>query len=785
MRNSFLHRICVWHVVALAWVAVALCVGYSVSARAETADSSPVKELRLEDGTLIELTEDAVIRRGPEPDTAQLWAIPAKQPQLPLLFEDRYGVRLLLYFMQIEEHYGEFHALRVEDGQEQWMHPMWIGYEEDQPVSPVFLNSWIYFGRGIWLEKMNPEDGTLVERYPARAIIKSLQPLAHDTLKISIETAGVGDLTLHFQDSQFSPHIAAPADVFASVGLFSRSKYVKRDFFTDYLKLHKIEKYPPSTEFVLQLRNFDLHETEETYRNAYRKDLANPYFALYLALSLYYQDREQEAMQYFQDALLRSRGFWEESFRMGSVCESLRLPQWADRCYEQGIRDYFQEISAPQQKVNWPDIAILLFQQQSEALFALGEVERAIHVINTRRQIFPYTEGDSHFSRQYANWLRLRGQPEKAVIEEQRIGQIKYFEDFEELSPDDFGVFAMSGLLVLVVILLKNERQNLYRLGQSIQTAFEQNNSFRSFLSLFWQNVSGVIVSSYITILGGAGGVYASCGIGAVLFGGKILRQHPYGFYLFLLLLGITEIGFLLGFIKARQWIRKSYKNIFPLRNLKSFVLLGIVLIFHGAWYHVHLGIIAEESSMPFPSNDWGHPNWRAYIDQEIEDALFHYDDLLFTQALFHQLNGDIEFARERYEGMSNDARALNNLGVIALKQNPADARNYFEQALKLDSDSMPARHNLSMLDDNRQHIEHVSGKGSWLEESYHRHTPGKPRFAIPTRRELCLILYWSRGGVFLVMKNMDVLPQGPDDPLGNELKRLHWEHAWRLQKRL
>ncbi|MCP4401205.1 MAG: hypothetical protein GY801_28395 [bacterium] len=274
-------------------VLLLLCMWFSVTAWAETPEETEeVVPILLSDGSTIELTENEVLRKAPTSSDAEtehlLWSFTAKEPQLPLLFENRKGEQLVLFFTLLEEHYGEFHALRVEDGKEEWLYPVWF-HSRFTPISPIWIEPWIYFGQGPWLEKMNPDDGKIIERFQAREPILSLEARTDVSIDVTIElTYGdAKDMLLHFQNGRFRPRIAAPGNLLASLDLWKRGQWVMESF-RSYLDLHRIQREPLSPDLVLQRRNFSLKEAEQAYRRAYDADSTNPSFALYLALTLYY-----------------------------------------------------------------------------------------------------------------------------------------------------------------------------------------------------------------------------------------------------------------------------------------------------------------------------------------------------------------------------------------------------------------------------------------------------------------------------------------------------------------
>ncbi len=799
MRVLFRYRTGAWHVAVLGWIGVWLCLGGSVAAWAEMAEQKEKTVIDLKDGTFIELAESVIFRVRKQPDISggdtALWHVPAKEPQLPLVFENRQGEQWLLYYTKIEddiygkrygEIYGEFRAIRVEDGEEQWVHPMWW---KIALVSPIWVKPWIYFGHGTWLEKMEPDTGTITERYPARVQITSLQALPNETIEVHAEIwtpLGESQTSLRFQQGQFSPHVVAQGgnNLLASLDLYKRGDFVKIEFAQYLRKLYRIEKDLPSPESLLEWRDFDLMKTEKAYRQAYQRDWANPYFALYLAFSLYYQDREAEAEPYFQEALKRSAGFWEESFRSGGLCEGLGLTQWADAFYEQGMTQYFREAAAPPKDATLIEVLLFLLRaggRQSSFLFANGQVDRALHIFEMRRQIVPYTEEDNWFSRKYVRWLRRMGQEEKAVLEEQRIGKVKHPFDFEDITPGSFVGLMIAGFVLGGIILLKNDFHhwqefvsvallNVLIMGGTL-LCMRFDVIPESFTTLFlllvlvilffayigsiaffrrrrilrqsqhrktspppslWRVMLGVTASSYSIILAG---VFVAYMLGLRLGHSPLTGRA-------------AEVVFFVALIGLRYVIRRVSGFIPPFRYFKSFVLVWILLWCHFAWFHYYLYSTGKATT--YLSNlDRGNPTWLAYVDQNVKDARYRNQDLLFIQAVVHQLGEDQEFARQVYQDVK-DPRALNNLGVMVLEKKPDDAQSYFEQALKYDPDFSPALYNLGQKIGDRNLIKRAQAIEPWRVNAYQKYAPDKPWIAIFTMREWYHALYWSQGGFWV-----------------------------------
>ncbi len=789
-----------------------LCVCSPGGIWAETADQEEKTVIDLKDGTVIELTNTEILRKQPETEgraETLIWSIPAKEPRLPLIFENREGLRLLLYYTVTGEHTGEFRAVRVEDGKEHWVHPIWFSKATDTITSPIFVKPWIYFGRMAWLEQMDPDNGKIVERYPARVIIKSLQPLSDGALEILSEDVNppLKTILLRFEEGQFSPHIAAYGSLLAGLRLFSRSQLVMEGFgaasrpfeYNRYLDLHSIKEKPLPPEFVLQWRDFDLQETEQAYRRAYQQDPVNPYFAMYLALSLYYQNQRTEAEPYFQEALTGSETFWEESLRLGSICESLRLTMWADRFYEQGIARYFQEVQAPPDYAYLIEILVAFVSgpYQSSALFFHGHIDRALHVFEVRRQLFPYTEIDNWFSRKYARWLRQTGQKEKALAEEQRIGRLALFSDPVKPTAVSLTGFLMAGFFVLGVILVKNDARSrpeviiviiaifviggivlipdakvrwefgrefdvsrlfafpfIWKLALLMVTtagyigviAFFRRRQLRN-VTPGWTTLLNVTVSSYIVLLIGLFIAYLSgeyvFRIIAYLSGEYLSRAPAAG--------KVAELLFVCLFISLRRWVCRHPECRPSFRHFKVFIVVWAIVWCQLAGIHSYLGTIMGQIRLPLPSIDLAHPDWQGFVDEQVTMAEFRNRDLLFMQAAVHQLGDDLEFARQFYQQYPNDVRMINNLGVMLVEHHPNEANAHFQRALDIEPEYAPALYNLGLITGDHGKIEQAQLKAPWRVTAYQKYAPDKLWIVVPSIiREWPDAAYWSRGGFLL-----------------------------------
>ena len=775
MGRAFQNRITIWPVLLFWGITIWLGVNIPTIVWAETPGPQENMTVKLEDGTVIELS-DTAIRRIATPanaasaaDQTALWSISANKPQLPLLFTNNAGVPLLFYFIAINEHYGEYHALRVEDGQEQWMQPVW-SHNGEEPISLVFLSPWIYFGHGMWLEQMNPDDGRIVSRYPARMAIKLLRAMSDGKLEVQVKDNDfVGKVTLTFQDGCFHPYIAASGsggNLLLSLGLWKRARWVMEEFdFGEYLDLYRLRRKsdpPPSPQTVFKTRDFNLRKAEEAYRRAYQADPANPAFALYLALTLYYQQRYAEAETYTQAALKQSAPFWEESLRLGGfVCEALQLTQWADAFYAQGMARYIQDIPAPPEFVSL--IEMLIHFGGTRAATA-GPFDRAWRVLQLRRQIMPYTEGDAHFSRRYIRALRHIGQQAQADAEAQRITQFRFWNDVHEPTPFSFAGFLIATVCMGGLLILYNASRHRFEwplvliaigavglrigygplnrwkililaaliLGYIGAIAFVRRRREQPGFSL-WRMMFNMAVSSYIVLLAGVHLAY---------LGGQFLSRSPLG--------GKTaELAFIGAWLGGYLLNRSKGSRTMTVRYLKLFCLLWALVWGQLAWLHHYFGfgVGATDWNVLFPSIDLGHPQHRVYIDRQVRSAVFRTRDLLFTQAVFHQLGEDRDIAEQAYQQMPDDARAVNNLGVLSLGQDALQARKYFERALALHPGFAPALYNLGVLNGDVNLLEQAQAGEPWRVKAYRTYAPGKPWIAIPTWNEWNQAVYWSQGG--------------------------------------
>jgi tetratricopeptide (TPR) repeat protein len=208
------------------------------------------------------------------------------------------------------------------------------------------------------------------------------------------------------------------------------------------------------------------------------------------------------------------------------------------------------------------------------------------------------------------------------------------------------------------------------------------------------------------------------------------------------------ELLFIFGFLGI-YWLLRKRLSVPPLLRHGRLLILGLLLyIGWSAWLHYWgtYGIITM--NLPRPWADKGHPNWVSYIDKQVEKAEFRKQEIQFLQALVYQLRGDAEFAKQLYQSLTQDARALNNLGVLASEQNRDTAQTYFQQALQQKPDYAPARYNLAVLAGDTQGIsEQAQAYDAWLPTMYQHYAPERLWIANPAMKEWCSTLYWSRGG--------------------------------------
>lgn len=743
-----------------AHIVLKLCVLFCLSAAIARAEDGIIV---LDDGTLIQLGDAAVIRKGSPPGDALLWSVAAHKPQLPLLFTNSEGEKSLFYFTPLSEHYGEYHALRVADGRKQWMQPVWSHTSGDLPVSPVFFNSAIYLGHGLWLEQMNLENGQIVERYPARTQIQSLRILSADQLEIQAYEPVAREFTLTFEGGSLHPQIAAPGNLLLSLALSRRARWVLEDFDSGYLELYRLRRQddpPLAAERVLKYRDFDLPQAEEAYRRAYQADPTNPYFALYLALTLYYQQRYAEAETYKNEALAKAAPFWEESLRAGGfLCEPYQLTHWADEFYAQGMARYIQVLPAPPE---WGMLIEILIHFGGTRSSAFGPFERALHVLQLRRQIMPYTEGDNYFSREYVRILKNKGQHEQAAAEARRIGKVTFLiSDFLHPTPFSFIGILIASVLVGGLLILHNEIRHraewwpvllaMGLIGLIIGHAMIPDHwrvlillllltGYSGAMSLIrkpfeplpgsqWRFMLDFVLSSYIVLLTAMHIAYLS---------GQLLTHSPVG--------GKAAEAILIGvWFSLYRWLPRHAARLRRLRHVKIVLALWVLIWCHLAWMHHYL--VGAELATPLPSIDYGHPNWQVYMDGYANSALFLPQNLRLMQAACHHLGADEDAAVQMYQQMGTDARAINNLGVMRLQEDAQQAQAYFEQALALRPNFAPALYNLGVLTRDSELIEQARSGDPLRVETYQTYAPGKPWIVTPTLREWTRGVYWSQGG--------------------------------------
>ncbi len=757
-----------------------------------------------EDGCELKITEEAVTLCEPTDSGHEQrirWSIPAKKAYHSLFFETFEGVQCLFYLTPEPDKRIGMHALALRDGHAVWDSVLTLGATLDQPTKPVFVAPWIYLGRGTWLERVNPEDGTIIQRYPMREIIQEVYASSDGSLEVVVETFDAGQISIRFQDGEWFPHIDASSSLAGSSLLMNRAMMVMPDFagtldpsnYQGYLDLHRIKKKTTSSEDIVTWRNFDPARAESAYATAVTHDPANPYLSLFLALAQYYQGPQQAATVTMDDALQRSAEFWEESLRLGAICDSLGHSAWADAFYEQGMALYFREVPAPSQEISLDEVLAVFLQQQSSALFANGYTDRALRLLDVRREIFPYTEGDNHFSRRYADWLRQNGQPDRARQEEDRIGKHKLVFDRLAISPlSAWNVGAMA-MLFIVLLVLKNDIQHwsellillvIIALLDSVATldllgslnlparalahvvglggyvalvAWRRHRKARASISLRKMLIV-VAISSYVVLLRGT------------------LPAYYVGFYLTQSQVGAkcAEVLFIVLFLGTYILLRRRLSFPPMLRYRRLLVLGLIVYVCWAAWLHQWGSLSIITMNFPQPWADKGHPNWVAYIDERVEDADFRKQDVQFLQALVHHIRGDFDIAEQLYLSLRPDARVLNNLGVLVSEHDREAAIAYFQRALEQDAEFPPARYNLGVLTGDRSAIEEARAADAWIPSMYQRYAPERLWIANPDLDEWCRILYWSRGG-FLYKSFLELMVRftNPAELFQSDLQQL------------
>jgi Tfp pilus assembly protein PilF len=784
MRNCFHSQRFFWRTFLCGYLlTVWLYAGLPENVLAQSPDGQTGDMISLDDGTYLEITERTIARKRKQTAAsdsqakATLWSILADRPKLPLLFMNRQGEQRLVFFSRGKKDTGEWYAIRITDGHEQWTHPFWSGHSTDYPVDPTFLDSSIYFGRGPWLEQMSPEDGRIVARYPVREVVQSLKALSNGTLEVRVETSSAGTIPLHFQDGRLTPHLLASSYLPTNTVLFNRARCVMEEFvgtldpfeYQGYLDLHRFKKAQLSPKSLVEWREFRLKEAESTYQQAAQRDPANPYFALYLELSIYYQDRQADAETYVQEAMQRSVLFWEESLRLGAICESLGLTVWADAFYTQSLKRYFQEAPAPPHEANLNEVLTFFLQRQSSTLFANGHLDRALHVLEIRRDLFPYTEGDNLFSRKYAEWLQHMGDDLKAQTEKQRIGRSKQLFDFIGIMPISFVSFWIAAILFLLILLVKNDVRSWYEFATLLIFVLIVDSLVT--LDLFTQFTLGARTLVHVAGLLGYIGIIAFLrrqGMPSSPSPGSMMLSVALSSYVVLLrgmfpayYLGyimtqsqlggkVAEMLFVLGFAVLYFWGRRHLKVLPLLRHFTLFMIGSLVFLGWAAWFHFWVSTGIAMLDFPLPWIDRGHPNWVTHIDQHTERALFQKHGMQFLQALVHQLHGDAEFAEQVYSSLPKDARALNNLGVLVSEKDPDAAQRYFEQALRRDPDFAPALYNSGTMSNDAERIKRAQILDGWKSRLYPQHAPERLWIAIPPLYEWSKTIYWSQGGFWV-----------------------------------
>lgn len=703
------------------------------------------------------------------------WSVLVERSYAHLRFSSLNHGRCLFYLTAEPGKQIGLHALRIRDGSPLWEFTMATGSAFDSPRDPVFLSPWIYLGRGTWLERLDPETGTIVERYPMREIIQALAVSDDGRLEVTVETFDAGQVQIDFFDGDWSPHISASSSLSGKSLLMNRAMNVAPEFagtldptkYQGYLDLYRVKREPISGEAIAAWRNFDVREAETAYARAAAADRSDPYLALFLALAHYYLGDEEAASTTVQEALRRSAQFWEESIRMGVVCDSLGHVEWADEFYEQGLRQYAQEIPAPAREISVDEVLSLLIQQQSSALFAAGRPDRALHLIDVRRRFYPYMEGDNQFSRRYAAWLHQQGAEERAQAEERRIGKRRMVLDLLVITPLSFVNFGGLAILLIFFVILKNDIRHwsefivlatTITVLDSVATMDllgELNLPLRAgahiaglagyVVLIGWlrhrrrdqaakswrKTVAIVAMSSYVLLLRGT--------LPAYYIGFHVTHSQRWA--------KLVEILFLVGFFLVYAVFRRRYAPAPVLRHGRLMGLALVVYLCWGSWWHQWGGFGIISVNFPHPWADKGHPNWVAYMDEHVDIAEFRHRDMQFLQALVYQLAGKRAEAEAFYQPLRQHAGALNNLGVLMAAQNQPAALDYFRHALKVDPTFAPALYNSGLLSGNQAAIEQARAIDAWLPDLYQQYAPDHFWIANPGLEEWCRTIYWSRGG--------------------------------------
>ena len=173
--------------------------------------------------------------------------------------------------------------------------------------------------------------------------------------------------------------------------------------------------------------------------------------------------------------------------------------------------------------------------------------------------------------------------------------------------------------------------------------------------------------------------------------------------FLLLLLLKAGRASALTITSEERRDIQWNILNRLNRSELVGLILLPIAAIF--ALNICAQGILATDimSKAPFAiqHGQYHHPTAVQWLDQLEEDGHDH-GGYTFMRAYSKQLQGNLDEAQALYTKIKDtDARALNNLGIIAhAQQNTTKAQDYFAQALAQDADLQEARYNTQQRDE-------------------------------------------------------------------------------------
>lgn len=669
--------------------------------------------------------------------------------------------------------------------------------ESQAPRQPVVYQEALWYGRGCWLDSLDRDTGTVRARYWTVESVEKLQAAPDGTLRISLGLPSRSHnpaLVIRFDGTHLWNPLNSPSNLITQILLMRQGVSCVSDFFGSgkpesyggFLDLYRFKRAPMPPDFAQKFEDFDLGKPESLLLAEFSRDPLNPYLPMMLAFLRHFQGRQAEAESFFQEAIGLSGLSWHEPLWMGSECEKLGFTRWADALYERGERAYFERVPSPGTFATLIEVLIHYpAQRQGAALFYNGHVERALDLIRLRRQVFPFTEGDWMYHTRTFAWLQEKGD-ERRVAEEGSWGRWAEGEGVSKILSFPwwfqgwFGVYLISWALLLIligraflkrgdaipallIVIVGLSLDLGFRAGEmpeGVSARFTNSPGFGRWVplvalaaaTLFLPFIAWVFVRWEMRKRRSAGGemkeeyppIMALLSQSTPLYVAVLLTVPPWG----TLLTGNPWAGTILGTLclTSLAWYRRWGRGIllgrgFPVRVMDRKVLAcaaGTYLLtwLLSAFILYQISILGSIFSMPYPWADLSHPLWRQRLAELDAHMTLRSADFRFARALTLHLGGEVAEATRRYAELPEDARALNNLGVLALKENPGRAEALFQDALRVDPVLPAALYNLGVLQKDPALLAKARAGDPWRVRIQQKYKQGQLMIAaIPVER--------------------------------------------------